>query len=146
MELVTLFPGHLVVHESCLSVFGGEHANYSGKCRGGGVLLANQCFLQHFLAGPLAPNLRKWEHKCKCHRGQCSCRCVAEYGIQTCCKKHQNEILLLQRVESSLPWILVGQISEFCWSKLEAGGGDPCRCTTKSLPFLWRSCKGQGKR
>lgn len=112
----------------------------------GGVLLANQCFLQHFLAGPLAPNLRKWEHKCKCHRGQCSCRCVAEYGIQTCCKKHQNEILLLQRVESSLPWILVGQISEFCWSKLEAGGGDPCRCTTKSLPFLWRSCKGQGKR
>lgn len=58
MEQVTLFPGHLVVHESCLSVFGGEHANYSGKCQGG-FLLANQCFLQHFLAGPLAPSLRK---------------------------------------------------------------------------------------
>lgn len=35
MEQVKSFPDHLeVVQESCLSVFQGEYADYSGKCQG----------------------------------------------------------------------------------------------------------------
>lgn len=58
----------------------------------------------------------------------------------------KGNAFLLQRKGSSSPLILVAQISGSCWSKSKVGEKDQCKCTTKSLPFLWRSCKGQEKR